>query len=878
MQDIQLTEDLSVYANTVDVDLNGHIISGDHSIKLMTATQDATSILIISDSRPEATHSDSSLPNGGVITSQLLLTREAEDENYDNKAILYGNGGTVTKAVQFDTGAATISYIGDTMTTFMSGVTGCGTGICGGLYYGELTSTVESREFSVSSGSKILTFNNGNSLFAQQIVKDGKSPSVPNGGYLLPASPEDELNFIGWYKNGDGHMFDPSSSLTENTTVTATWSRDVGTLESLQAAVNSGYSVRLTADITLTNNLQVVKDSSYAVIDLNGYVIDGNKYLVLNGSTSTTELIITDSAPRRTHSNSSYPTGGYLNGRVQMANCNNNGESKKFANFFANGGYIKEVYCNSSAGVVYSTSSTPSVIEKVITSGGIQIKAGTFYYSNVSNYQDPDPSAPRKITFKDGDVTFAVIGTYDTKISEPARFPTKSGGYAFVGWYNGDEKYDFSKEVSGSITLTAQYVEDTDAPVIGGVDDDKLYCTTQLITIIEPNLNTVTVNGVAVTLTNGTFYLDMSDGKDKKIVATDTAGHSSEITVNYGHTMGTWQDEFPTSCTSAGTKAHKDCTSCGKHFDITDSEITDLTIAILEHTFDDWADEVPATCTDAGIKAHKDCLVCKNHYDKSGVKIDDLTIAALGHTFDDWVDEITVTCSENGTRGHKDCAVCQKHFDDSGVEITNITVNALGHTFSDWTAEIQATCTENGIKGHESCLTCNKHFNGNDIEIADLNIEALGHTFGDWIDEIPVTCTENGIKGHWDCSVCQKHFDSDGNEITDLTVTTSGHIFGDWNSEVLATSESNGVKAHKTCTLCGKHFDIDGNEISDINIEKLPAPEQTDSSEQTNAPDSSEPSETEHSSCKSSVTASGLVSLTAAIAALAVASKKKRRA
>lgn len=50
--------------------------------------------------------------------------------------------------------------------------------------------------------------------------------------------------------------------------------------------------------------------------------------------------------------------------------------------------------------------------------------------------------------------------------------------------------------------------------------------------------------------------------------------------VSHVHSFGDWIDEVPATCVATGTKAHKTCSGCGKHFDDKDNEITDLDIAI----------------------------------------------------------------------------------------------------------------------------------------------------------------------------------------------------------------------------------------------------------------------------------------------------------
>ena len=78
-------------------------------------------------------------------------------------------------------------------------------------------------------------------------------------------------------------------------------------------------------------------------------------------------------------------------------------------------------------------------------------------------------------------------------------------------------------------------------PVIGGIEDGKIYCEAQTVTINEKYIETVTVNGTAVELDEtGSFTLAPADG-EQKIVAADKAGNIAEmtVTVNDGHTGGT---------------------------------------------------------------------------------------------------------------------------------------------------------------------------------------------------------------------------------------------------------------------------------------------------------------------------------------------------
>ena len=100
-------------------------------------------------------------------------------------------------------------------------------------------------------------------------------------------------------------------------------------------------------------------------------------------------------------------------------------------------------------------------------------------------------------------------------------------------------------------------VLDGTSPVITGIENGKTYCAAQTVTITEKYVDTVTVNGTEVTLdATGSFVLSPADG-EQKIVVTDKAGNTAEmtVTVNDGHTGGT------ATCTERAV-----CEVCGKAY------------------------------------------------------------------------------------------------------------------------------------------------------------------------------------------------------------------------------------------------------------------------------------------------------------------------
>ena len=140
-------------------------------------------------------------------------------------------------------------------------------------------------------------------------------------------------------------------------------------------------------------------------------------------------------------------------------------------------------------------------------------------------------------------------------------------------------------------------------PVIGGIEDGKTYCEAQTVTVDEKHIDTVTVNGTAVTLDeSGSFTLAPSDG-EQKIVVTDKAGNTAEmtVTVNDGHTGGT------ATCTERAV-----CEVCGKAY----GELNANNHTDLKHN------EAKAATEDAeGNIEYWYCSGCNKYYsDKDGTK------------------------------------------------------------------------------------------------------------------------------------------------------------------------------------------------------------------------------------------------------------------
>ena len=119
-------------------------------------------------------------------------------------------------------------------------------------------------------------------------------------------------------------------------------------------------------------------------------------------------------------------------------------------------------------------------------------------------------------------------------------------------------------------------------PVIGGIEDGKIYCEAQTVTINEKYIDTVTVNGTPVELDeNNSFILPAADG-EQKIVAADKAGNITEmtVTVHDGHTYGEWVSNgdgtHSRECTVDGCKGVETMACSGGNATCTEKPICEI--------------------------------------------------------------------------------------------------------------------------------------------------------------------------------------------------------------------------------------------------------------------------------------------------------------
>ena len=232
--------------------------------------------------------------------------------------------------------------------------------------------------------------------------------------------------------------------------------------------------------------------------------------------------------------------------------------------------------------------------------------------------------------------------TIEYLLSEKALTESELAGMTFTAYsapfsINPDNEYViYAKltDTSGNVAYinTNGIVLDATVPVISGIENGKTYCEAQTVTIDEKYIDTVTVNGTAVELDeNNSFTLAPADG-EQKIVVTDKAGNTAEmtVTVNGGHTFGEWASNgdgtHSRECTVDGCNGleTKDCSGgkatcaekavceyCGKAYGKPDSN---------NHTDLKHIDAKAATKTAEGNIEYWYCGGCDKYYsDKDGI-------------------------------------------------------------------------------------------------------------------------------------------------------------------------------------------------------------------------------------------------------------------
>ncbi len=334
-------------------------------------------------------------------------------------------------------------------------------------------------------------------------------------------------------------------------------------------------------------------------------------------------------------------------------------------------------------------------------------------------------------------------------------------------------------------------VLDGTSPVITGIENGKTYCEAQTVTVDEKYVDTVTVNGKKFTLDeSGSFTLSPADG-EQKIVVTDKAGNTAEmtVTVNDGHTFGEWTSNgdgtHTRQCTADGCTEGVETDNCT---DEDKNHICDICGNIISNHEDANQDHVCDLCG----------KVISNHEDADNNHICDYCDKVISNHEDADKDHVCDYCEKiisNHEDANKDhvCDYCEK-------VISNHEDADKDHV-CDYCEKIISN-HEDADKDHV-CDYCEKiisnHEDANKDHVCDYCEKVISNHEDADKDHVCDYC-EKIISNHEDankdhvCDYCEKvisnHEDADKDHICDLCGKT--------------ISNHEDVDKDHVCDLCGK--------------------------------------------------------------------------
>ena len=157
----------------------------------------------------------------------------------------------------------------------------------------------------------------------------------------------------------------------------------------------------------------------------------------------------------------------------------------------------------------------------------------------------------------------------------PADFYQEAMGHSFTHYvYDNNATYDDDGTetaqcdhgcgLTDTRTKVGSKLIDKAAPAVEGVTDGGTYCLTAEITVTDPNLESVTLNGQPVELVDGKLTVSAAEGV-QTLTATDRFGNTVTVTftVNAQHTEGEGKITTPATTEREGVKTYA-CTVCGQ--------------------------------------------------------------------------------------------------------------------------------------------------------------------------------------------------------------------------------------------------------------------------------------------------------------------------
>ena len=602
-EDVTISGTLRVTGEAT-VDLNGHILryaetADPDSIFRVTGG----STLTLTDSAPTATHSDASLPAGGLITG-------GKGFKYDNGAGQFYNyyGG----GVYVETGASFVLAGG---TIYACGVqSGANQAFGGGIYAeggsvtmtgGAIRNCAVSADYSASGGAICakagsVTMSGGvisgcSAMSGGGILTSGCTVQITGGrienckasgrgGGLYISDHADQISVLDAAisgceaKRGGGLALTKFAELElgENARITGCTATEKDDTEA--GAIEYGAAIYMDLDSTFTVNYPG------CFLYANGGRVEGTVYVGTNKIGTKNNYLDSVKATNAIDHTDGKPTtvftgdvscegdirGGIFHGSVTVTDSNGNMGTawEKFCGNISGGTFYGPVTteCHVSGGTFYRG----LTMNKNAKLSGQPIDTGDVI-NDTTNTPEPNVT-PAVVTYAYG----ALGGTYATQIVQAGEkaiepdVPSRQG-YQFTDWYLDDTKYDFDTAVTGDMTLTAKWTANSYTIAFdtnGGSDIDPItqdYGT--VITAPEaPTREGYTFTGwdreIPTTMPAENMTVTAQWKINRYTITFDTAGGSeiAPITQEYGtaitapadptregYTFIGWDTEIPTT-------------------------------------------------------------------------------------------------------------------------------------------------------------------------------------------------------------------------------------------------------------------------------------------------------------------------------------------
>ena len=469
-----------------------------------------------------------------TLTGGLIKNNGRYAINAAYMTTIYANGGEVYGGVHLNQACKITCLAEDNGITAFKGKTVIGgtssvnpSHVDWGLFYGGLYI------YGNTSGGSIVTYKDGDSEYAKQVLPSGTLATRPDTPAATPG-----YTFGGWNK-ADGTAWDyASDKVTDNITLYAKWAANTYTITfdtaggSEIAPITQDYGTNIAApadptregytfigwDREIPETMPAENMTVTAQWEINQYTItfDTNGGSEIAPITQDYGTVITaPEAPER----EGYTFIGWDKAIPETMPAENitlkarwKDTEKPTGEIIIGANKWQEFLNKLTFGLFFKDTQTVTI--------NAADNSGTVFISYLVTDRDLSEAELQSLVFSGYEEPFCI---------DP------NGEYIVYAMLV-DESMNITYLRSDRVTL------DNVQPVIGGIENGKIYCEAQTVTVDEKYVNTITVNGTEVTLDeNNSFTLAPADG-EQRIVVTDKAGNTAEmtVTVNDGHTYGEW--------------------------------------------------------------------------------------------------------------------------------------------------------------------------------------------------------------------------------------------------------------------------------------------------------------------------------------------------